>query len=161
MWKNNVAGGPASVAGGPASIATTTVGSFVWGLSVLYYRTTTFNCIDTNVLIIKDLPAKSPINLRGLLFLHRLGSSPTYVGANRMLTSTSIGFRLIAISCLVTLSALVELDTYLGTLQYCQSQSCKTRKAGCRVNMLPAPIPLASQYGADWFLNQPRKHHHQ
>jgi hypothetical protein len=41
-----------------------------------------------------------------------------------MLTSTSIGFRLLAISCLVTLSALVELDTYLGTLQYCQSQSC-------------------------------------
>jgi hypothetical protein len=23
--------------------------------------------------------------------------------------------------------------------------------------MLSAPIPLASQYGADWFLNQPRK----
>jgi hypothetical protein len=23
--------------------------------------------------------------------------------------------------------------------------------------MLPDPIPLASHYGADWFLNQPRK----
>jgi hypothetical protein len=57
--------------------SSTNVVSFVWGLSVFILLTTTFNCIDTNVLIIEDLPAKSPINLRGLLFLHRLASSPT------------------------------------------------------------------------------------